>query len=464
MMQDITGFTGTVIGGYRLERLIDTGGNGAVFLARQVDPPHEEAAVKVLIPQLLDAAQVAEQRARFVREARTLSKQLRHERILPVLISGEDAATNLAYMILPYMRNGTLAHRLSAGGPLALGDVARYITQIADALDYAHQHQVIHRDIKPSNVLLDDKEQAVLADFGIAKLFDSDITMHTSSDKTIGTAEYMSPEQAQGSNVGPASDIYSLGMLTYHLVTGQLPFPKTPAVATILVQTLTMPPASPTRYRPELPLPAEAAILRALSKNPAERFPTARAFANAFSLGVQGAYSAEITNSPTAAFAVPATTYSTPVSGVVTSPVLPYQPVHEPSVVLASPGPSAVAQATSSPGALLQSSAPTLPGGAQPTMSSSQPTRPELPSQPTRDKALSMPVITSGWAIASLVCSLLGIGLLGVIFGFVAQNEIRKSDGRVGGSGLAKAGIIIGFVMMACSVILVIASAASQAG
>src|SRR5262249_38746186 len=151
---------------------------------------------------------------------------LQHPHILRLLAYGEDAETGLPYLALPYLAGGTLAARVRQG-PLPLEEVGRYATQLAAVLDYAHGQGVVHRDVKPANVLLDDQEQPFLADFGIAKIFDAagtTLLTLTSTGQVMGTADYMSPEQARGEEVGPATDVYSLGMVLYHLVTGRVPF------------------------------------------------------------------------------------------------------------------------------------------------------------------------------------------------------------------------------------------------
>lgn len=284
---------GRVIAGYRLTRILGAGGAGTVFLAEAMDPPHSQVAVKILIPSApggLSSAQFADFRARFKREAETLSHQLHHPNILPVYGSGEDPETGYAYMVMPYLSGGTLAD-LIAKGPIPLADAVTYINQLAAALDYAHAQGVIHRDIKPANILLDDQRQISLADFGIAKLLDlAGNTLHTTltlRGSIIGTPGYLAPEQTRNQPVSALTDIYGLGLVAYQLVTGQIPFSATD-LTSMLIAVATQPPVPPRAYRPDLPEPAAAAILRALAKAPTERFARAGAFARAFAFGIAG--------------------------------------------------------------------------------------------------------------------------------------------------------------------------------
>jgi serine/threonine protein kinase len=286
---------GQVIGGYRLDRIIGHGSTGVVFQGRQPsilgrsDWTTGEVAVKVLMPPShLSTAELNDFRARFRREAEIM-RQLHHPHILPVNDSGEDIAIGLPFIILPYLSNGTLANR-QLMGPLALTEIIHYAEQIASALDYAHQQGVVHRDVKPANVLLDSSGKAYLADFGIVKLFDTGHTSLTTMGQVIGTPEYMAPEQARGDQVGPAADIYGLGVLLYHLVTGRVPF-KASNLVDLALQLATVTPESPCQLRPDLPGPAEEAIMCALRKDPAARFASAGELAQAFAMGVQGQWS-----------------------------------------------------------------------------------------------------------------------------------------------------------------------------
>lgn len=273
---------GHVLGGFRLVERIGTGGAAAVFRAVLDKPPFDEVAVKVLLPPAMvtmSARDMAEFRERFTREAATVGRHLRHPHILPVLDAGEDTTSGLAYMVMPLMRGGTL-ETLTYTGPLAFADVARYVTDVASALDYAHSRGIVHRDVKPANVLLDEHGEAYLSDFGVLKVFDGDRTKFTTIGHTVGTPEYMAPEQAQGHLVDPAADVYGLGMVAYQLLTGTIPF-DAPTLGALMVQVVATPPPSPRTLRPDLPEAAGTVLLRALAKIPADRYPSAGAFAHA---------------------------------------------------------------------------------------------------------------------------------------------------------------------------------------
>jgi len=278
---------GRQISGYTLVRVLGRGATGVVLLGERQAGERTQIAVKLLLlpPQLTDQ-QRAEFQVRFRREVVTLL-ELHHPHILSVLGFGEDGGTGLSYLILPYIES-TLTERVaSAGGTLPLEEVATCATQLAEALDYAHQHGVIHRDVKPSNVLLDQDGHAYLSDFSIARLFDLARTTITATGQALGTPNYMAPEQFRGGRVEAAADIYSLGVLVYQLVTGRTPFAGT-SLYELIQRVTTEPPVPPRELRPDLPEPANAALLRALAKQPAHRFASASDLAQAFTKGVQG--------------------------------------------------------------------------------------------------------------------------------------------------------------------------------
>ncbi|HEX8733424.1 MAG TPA: serine/threonine-protein kinase, partial [Ktedonobacterales bacterium] len=208
-------------------------------------------------------------------------RALKHPHILPIIADGVDGGTSSLYMILPYLPGGSLSKRLTSGAPrMTLAEVERLLGQIASAMDYAYTHtpneRILHRDIKPDNILLDDKGQAYLADFSIARLMDESRSHLTHTGANPGTYAYMSPEARLGeADLSLASDIYSLGLVAYEMVTGQ----RRPATGE---------PPSPRTLNRDLPVPAAEVILRALRRDPAERFATATAFAQAFSRGLRG--------------------------------------------------------------------------------------------------------------------------------------------------------------------------------
>ncbi|MCP4357305.1 MAG: serine/threonine protein kinase, partial [Chloroflexi bacterium] len=207
-------------------------------------------------------------RERFRREAKAIAK-LEHLHILPIFAYGED--DDITYMAMRYLQDGTLTDRIKQG-PLPLNEAGHLLNQIAGALDYAHQHDILHRDVKPGNVLLDAGGNAFLTDFGIAKMAEN--TLDLTGRGILGTPAYMSPEQCMGSReLTPASDIYALGIVLYEMVTGRTPFQAETPIALIHMQ-LSEPLPMPRHLNPNLPEAAELVILKALAKEPESRYQT----------------------------------------------------------------------------------------------------------------------------------------------------------------------------------------------
>lgn len=329
---------GQHLAGYELERMLGTGATGAVFLGRRLDSTPrvleragelpillpEQVAIKLLIPpwQFTDEQRAAF-RARFTREAQTLER-LHHPHILSLLAAGEDRERDLTYLLLPYLSGGTLAQRLhTVSGPLPYPEVAGMLIQLAEALDYAHAQGVIHRDIKPANILRDEAGQLYVADFGIVRLLSEAQTHLTAAGIVLGTPEYMAPEQLDGVAVGPAADTYSLGMVLYELVTGKVAFQANTLTDLFRKQLFEVPPR-PSGLRPDLPAPAEAAIYRALAKQPDQRFGTAQELAQSFILGLRDQWTPGLTLFAPPVFSEPAGVPTVPLSEAVALSVPPY--------------------------------------------------------------------------------------------------------------------------------------------
>jgi serine/threonine-protein kinase len=241
---------------------------------RAYDQQHNRlVALKVILPHLRHNREFVE---RFQREGRNAAT-LRHPHIVPIYESG--VAEGSPYLVMAYVEGGSLADRLHwQQGPLPLHRTAELLSQIAAALDHAHQHGVIHRDVKPSNILLADDNKALLSDFGIAKAaWDSRLT---ESGDLLGSPPYMAPEQAQGKSVDQRTDIYALGVLLYELTTGRPPFQGN--ATAVLYQHVHETPRAPHQLNPSLPPKAERVILKALEKNPQRRYKTAGGLAYAF--------------------------------------------------------------------------------------------------------------------------------------------------------------------------------------
>jgi serine/threonine protein kinase len=252
---------GQTLGQYRLVERIGRGGMATVYKAYQPSLDRY-VAVKVLPTYLAHDPNFA---ARFRREARAIAR-LNHPHILPVHDFGQEG--ELSYIVMRYVEGGTLKKIL--GQPLALDRTIDILAQIGDALDYAHQQGVIHRDVKPANVLMDQGKWAFLSDFGLAKMVAASVQL-TKTGVGLGTPAYMSPEQAQGKPVDAQSDIYSLGIMVFEMLTGQVPFDADTPLA-VLIKHLTAPLPLPREVNPDLTDPVERVILKAVAKAPEDRF------------------------------------------------------------------------------------------------------------------------------------------------------------------------------------------------
>jgi serine/threonine-protein kinase len=259
---------------YRLERELGAGGMANVYLA--FDLRHDrKVAIKVVKPEL--AAVIGAER--FLREIKTIAT-LQHPHILGLIDSGEVNGT--AYYVMPFVEGESLRDRLTREKQLPINDAIRVATEVASALDYAHRHGVIHRDIKPENIMLHDGS-ALVADFGIALAISSAgaSSRMTETGMSLGTPHYMSPEQAMGEReITARSDIYALGCVLYEMLTAEPPFEGATAQA-IVARVLTESPRSLRPQRKSVPAHVEAAVLTALEKLPADRFESAKAFAEA---------------------------------------------------------------------------------------------------------------------------------------------------------------------------------------
>ncbi len=278
---------GRTLGNYRIIEQIGLGGMATVY--KGYDPDTDRYVAVKILPQQFSAD--PQFRERFQREAKAIAK-LEHLHILPIFAYGED--DGISYMAMRYLQAGTLTDRISRGA-LPFTEAGRILSQLAGALDHAHAHGILHRDMKPSNVLLDDDGNAFLMDFGIAKIVEA--TVDLTGDRLLGTPAYMSPEQCQGFDLGPATDIYSLGIILYEMVTGRRPFHAETPVAVIL-QQLNDPLPPPHELRPDLPPRAETVIFKALAKQPESRYKTAGELANAFNQAIVGAETAVGTTRP----------------------------------------------------------------------------------------------------------------------------------------------------------------------
>jgi serine/threonine protein kinase len=265
---------GQMLGPYRIINQIGKGGMATVYKAYQASVDRY-VAVKVLPSQLAESKEFA---ARFQQEARIIAR-LEHPHILPVFDYGES--DGVAYFVMRYLDAGTLKDKMIEGRPLPLHDIDRIFTQLADALNYAHGRGIVHRDLKPANALIDSQGNVFLTDFGIAKLLESASPRLTQTDAIMGTPAYISPEQAQSHAVDQRSDIYSLGIILYEMVTGSVPFVAETPLA-VLFKHISDPLPPPSLVKPDVPPSIERVILKALEKDPKNRFETAAEFVAAW--------------------------------------------------------------------------------------------------------------------------------------------------------------------------------------
>jgi TolB-like protein/tRNA A-37 threonylcarbamoyl transferase component Bud32/tetratricopeptide (TPR) repeat protein len=267
----ITHLTATLASRFRLEGELGRGATATVYLACDL-ALDRQVAVKVLHPEL--AASLGPER--FLREIE-IAGQLTHPNILPVLGSGE--ADGLLYYVTPYLAGGTLRQRLRRETQLPVADALRIAREVAAALGHAHRAGIVHRDIKPENILLNG-EQALVADFGVARAIESAAgDRMTETGLAVGTATYMSPEQASpGGRVDGRSDLYSLGCVLYEMLAGEPPFTGSGPRSIVAKHMLT--PIPDVRVtRPSVPEPVRHVIARAMAKVPADRFGTAEELA-----------------------------------------------------------------------------------------------------------------------------------------------------------------------------------------
>lgn len=277
---------GKEVGGCLLEQLIGYGGSSAVFLAQPLDAK-EKVAVKVFLPHAaMDSATQKSFYRRFLREAQAAS-ELDHPNILSIYSYGEHEG--LPYMVMPYISGGTLSEYIKKYGPLTLREAESYIRQIASALAYAHKKGCIHCDVKPGNILLDKGGRVVLSDFGIVRFMQGMMSSAQqslkASDALMGTPEYVSPEQALGEPLDGRSDIYSLAVTLFFLLTGMPPFRSDSAITLLLMQVHEAPPRLSSARADVTPF-MDGVLEKALAKLPEERYQTVEEFSREWSEAV----------------------------------------------------------------------------------------------------------------------------------------------------------------------------------
>jgi hypothetical protein len=270
---------GQTLGQYRIIEHIGQGGMATVYKAYQPSLDRY-VAVKVLPPYFAHEPGFA---MRFTREARAIAR-LNHPNILSIYDFGQEG--DLSYIVMKFVEAGTLKDIMD-DEPLPLDVTADIIRQIAGALDHAHQRGILHRDVKPSNVLLDEGRWVLLADFGLAKMVEGSVAL-TGSGVGVGTPAYMAPEQGRGEQVDARADIYSLGVVLYEMLTGQVPFQAETPMA-VVIKHITDPLPLPRSVNPGLPEAVERVILKALAKNSNDRFASTEQMADALAAATAAA-------------------------------------------------------------------------------------------------------------------------------------------------------------------------------
>ncbi|MBN1427580.1 MAG: serine/threonine protein kinase [Anaerolineae bacterium] len=257
----MSGLAGSTLGPYQILDEIGRGGMADVY--RAIQPSiGREVAIKILPAYFLQDRIFVE---RFTREVQVIAS-LQHPHILPVYDFGEE--DGLPYIVMAYMTGGTLAERIRREGGLPLGEVVRLVEQIASGLDFAHEKGIIHRDFKPSNVLLDEKGNVYLADFGIAKIAQD--TAHLTDSGMVGTPTYMAPELTQKGGMTPLVDVYALGVTLFELLTGRHAYQAETPVG-ILMAHINSPIPDVRVYRPSLADAVQRVVERAMAKDPYQR-------------------------------------------------------------------------------------------------------------------------------------------------------------------------------------------------
>jgi len=253
---------------YQVTDLLGRGGMSLVYLAQEVDL-NRQVAIKVLPLQFLQGAASAE---RFEREAK-IAASLDHPHIVPIFRVG--ATSTFLWYTMKRIRGRSFEQIIVERGALPLPEVLGVIEQVGSALQYAHRHGVVHRDVKPANVMIEDSGWALVCDFGVARAFGS--VSLTQTGASLGTPRYMSPEQFEGQPVDGRCDQYSLAILVWEALTGAVPFTGD-SIGELIRKHLLEPPPRLSEVKPEIPEPVSAAVFRAMSKKPAERFPDVAAF------------------------------------------------------------------------------------------------------------------------------------------------------------------------------------------
>ena len=274
---------GDEFAGYRVERRLGRGGMGILYLA--VEPGLERrVALKLIAPEAADDEVFAR---RFAEESR-IAASIEHPNVVPIYAAGEEAG--VPYIAMRYVAGADLARRLAREGRLSPQVTVDLIAQVGNGLDAIHAAGLIHRDVKPANVLLsgdDGGDHAYITDFGVARNVATESGL-TQTGRFVGTLDYVAPEQISGRPVDARVDVYALGCLLFKLLTGEVPFPREGEAARLYAH-LHDPPPAPSLYVPEVPMALDDVVIRAMSKEPDDRYPSAGDLGRAAQAAVSGA-------------------------------------------------------------------------------------------------------------------------------------------------------------------------------
>ena len=266
---------GTVFAGHRIDGVAGRGGMGVVYRATHLALDHP-VALKVIAPELADDPRF---RDRFVRESRT-AVSIRHPNVVQVRHAGEE--DGVLFVTMDFIEGYDLRALISAERRVEPGRAARIVSQVASALDAAHERGLVHRDVKPGNVLIEDRngtEHVYLTDFGLTKRM-TGATELTASGSFIGTVEYMAPEQIRGGELDARTDVYALGCVAFATLTGEPPFARVEGDVAKLYAQLNDPPPLASERAPGLPPALDAVLAKAMAKAPGDRYPSAGEFAD----------------------------------------------------------------------------------------------------------------------------------------------------------------------------------------
>jgi serine/threonine protein kinase len=273
---------GDEFAGYRVERRLGRGGMGILYLA--VEPGLERrVALKLIAPEAADDEVFAR---RFAEESK-IAASIEHPNVVPIYAAGEE--DGVPYIAMRYVAGADLARRLACEGRLSPEVVVELIAQIGNGLDAIHAAGLIHRDVKPANVLLsgdDGNDHAYITDFGVARNVATESGL-TQTGRFVGTLDYVAPEQISGGAIDARVDVYALGCLLFKLLTGEVPFPKEGDAARLFAH-LNDPPPAPSLYVPELSMALDDVVIRAMSKDPDDRYPSAGDLGRAAQAALRG--------------------------------------------------------------------------------------------------------------------------------------------------------------------------------